>query len=118
MKVILLLGLAVSLMLVARSLWLFNRHRLMGIPSWEEMLAEAEAGGYRLINTWELAALERDDTVPTLLVDTRRTRDYRSGHIPGAVNFHLITTWWGKLLARRSFARLLGTDRDRILVFY
>jgi uncharacterized iron-regulated membrane protein len=118
MMVIIFLGVAILLMLLAGGLWWLHRHRLPGVLSWEEMSARAQEAGYRLISTGELAALERGHAVRTLLVDTRRAEDYRAGHIPGAVNFHLIPTWWGKLLARNSLARLLGTDRGRILVFY
>jgi len=118
MTVIMLLGLAAVLMLLAGGLRLILRARSARIPSWEEVQAAAEDGGYRLINTGELAALDRDETVRALLVDTRVAGEYRGGHIPGAVNFPLTPTWWGKLWAYRSLARLLGPDQGLSVVFY
>jgi hypothetical protein len=87
-------------------------------PSLEAVRGEAARGGYRLI---DLAALrERLEREPgrTLLVDTRQDWEYRTGHIPGAVNFSFEPTRWSRLKNRWALAEALGADRSRPLVFY
>ena len=83
-----------------------------------EVQAEAARGGYRLINTEELAKLYQQPPANFLLVDTRQDWEYRSGHIKGAVNFPIEPTWWGRLRAQGRLAALLGPDKDRLVVFY
>jgi 3-mercaptopyruvate sulfurtransferase SseA len=86
--------------------------------TWEEVQAEAKRGGYRLINTTELAQRYRQDFPRLLLVDTRQDWEYRSGHIKGAVNFPIEPTWWSRWRSRGRLAALLGPDQDRLVVFY
>ncbi len=85
---------------------------------WEDVLAEAAKGGYRLITTEELARRYQKDTQSLLLVDTRPEGEYRTGHIRGAVNLSLTPTWWGRWRSRRLLAALLGPDKERLVVFY
>jgi 3-mercaptopyruvate sulfurtransferase SseA len=85
--------------------------------TWEEVEAQAAQGGYRLINTQEMAErLGRGDDL--LIVDTRQDWEYRTGHIKGSVNFPLDPTWWAERRARGDLARLLGPDKNRAVVFY
>lgn len=79
---------------------------------------EAQAGGYQLITTDQLAARHRQDPGSLLVVDTRQAWEYRSGHITGAVNFPIEPTWWGRWRAQGPLAKLLGSDKNRWLVFY
>jgi hypothetical protein len=87
-------------------------------PSLDDARAEAERGGYRLINTGELWERYSDDGIEMLLVDTRQGWEYRGGHISGAVSYPMEPTWWSRWKSRRSLRRLLGPDRDKLLVFY
>ncbi len=64
------------------------RHRA-AVPrevGWDEVMVEAETGGYRLISTEEMANRYRRYPQSLLLVDTRLEGEYRAGHIRGAVN--------------------------------
>jgi len=105
--------------LTLAGLWYANR--LLPAPpaaTWEDVQAEAKAGGYRLITTAELAALCRQDPQGVMLVDTRQEWEYRTGHMRGAVNFPLEPTWWGRFKARGALADLLGPDKSKFIVFY
>ncbi len=85
---------------------------------WEDVLAEAAKGGYRVITTEEMADNYRKHTQSLLLVDTRSEGEYRAGHMLGAVNFPLTPTWRGRWLARKALSVLLGPDKERLVVFY
>jgi hypothetical protein len=87
-------------------------------PSLDDARAEAERGGYRLINTAELWERYSDDGIEMLLVDTRQGWEYRAGHIAGAVSYPMEPTWWSRWKSRRSLRGLLGPDREKLLVFY
>ena len=78
------------------ALWYLNRPVITKEPTREDIKAEAQSGGYRLINTAELAALYRQDPQKVLLVDTRQDWEYRTGHIKGAFNFPIEPTWWSR----------------------
>lgn len=61
--------------------------------TWDDVLAEAKTGRYRLISTddlWKHYSGNRDNL---LLVDTRQEWEDRSGHMRGAVNFPMEPTW-------------------------
>ncbi len=116
-KTIFLSILAMALTLAA----LWYEHRPLPPPheaTWEEVQAEAASGGYRLINTTELAERFRQYPQALLLVDTRQDWEYRSGSITGAVNFPIEPTWWGRWRAQGRLAALLGPDKNRLVVFY
>jgi rhodanese-related sulfurtransferase len=53
-----------------------------------------------------------------LLVDTRQDWEYRTGHIKNAVNFPIEPSAWGRWRAESPLAKFLGSDKDRIIVFY
>lgn len=98
-------------------LWYSNRPLITKEATWEDVKAEARAGGYRLINTQELAKLYHADPQKVLLVDTRQDWEYRTGHIPGSVNFSMEPTAWARWRSQGPLAEFLGPDRDRTIVF-
>ena len=114
--------LLLALMAVILTLgWLWHAHRPLPPPqeaTMAEVRAEAARGGYRLINTAELAKLYQQPPANLLLVDTRQDWEYRSGHIQGAVDFPMEPTWWSRWRSRSSLAALLGPDKNRLVVFY
>jgi hypothetical protein len=100
------------------ALWYGHLPVLIQEATMAEVNAEAARGGYRLINTRELAKLYQHPPAPLLLVDTRQDWEYRSGHIKAAVNFPLEPDWWSRWRARGRLAALLGPDQNRLVVFY
>jgi rhodanese-related sulfurtransferase/DNA-binding transcriptional ArsR family regulator len=56
--------------------------------TWDDVIAEADAGGYRIITTEALAEKYRKDPSDLMLIDTRQEWEYRTGHIKGASIFH------------------------------
>lgn len=86
--------------------------------TWDDVLAEARAGGYRIITTDELAERYRRDADRLLLVDTRQEWEYRTGHLKGAVNIPMEPTWWSRWRKGSTLAACLGPDRERSIIFY
>ncbi len=107
-----------AVILTLGPLWYVNRPLISKEPTWEEVQAEGRQGGYRLISTAELAALYRQDPQKVLLVDTREDWEYRTGHIPGSVNFSMEPTRWARWRSQGPLAQALGPDRERPIVFY
>jgi hypothetical protein len=99
-------------------LWYLNRPIIVKEATWHDVKAEAQSGGYRLINTEELAQRYRQDTGKLLLVDTRQDWEYRTGHMKGAVNFPIEPTAWSRWRSQGPLAKFLGPDKDRLIVFY
>jgi len=87
-------------------------------PTWDELLAEAKAGGYGLVTTEELAGHLQKDPRHLLIIDTRQEWEFRTRHIKGAVLFPVETGKWWWFRNKSSLARLLGPDKDRTVVFY
>ena len=112
-----LLALA-AVVLTLGALWYVNRPVVVQEATKAQVQAEADRGGYRLINTEELAKLYQQPPANFLLVDTRQDWEYRSGHIKGAVNFPMEPTWWSRWRSQGRMASLLGPDKDRLVVFY
>jgi hypothetical protein len=112
-----LLALA-AMALTLGALWQAYRPIVAPEATLAEVQAEALHGGYRLINTTELGKIYQQPPVNFLLVDTRQDWEYRSGHIKGAVNFPLEPTWWSRWRSQGRLAALLGSDRERLVVFY
>jgi hypothetical protein len=108
----------VAAVLTLSVLWYLNRPITVKEATWEDVKAEAQNGGYRLITTEELAQRYRQDTGKLLLVDTRQDWEYRSGHIQGAVNLPLEPTAWSRWRSQGRTAGLLGPDRNRLVIFY
>jgi rhodanese-related sulfurtransferase len=86
---------------------------------WGQAQARAQADGYRLITAPELDRMlqAKDDLV---LLDVRPDYEYRRGHIPGAENleFHLGDRLQLSQDKARALERLVGPDRNRLLVVY
>lgn len=100
------------------TLWFQNRPVVVKEATREDVAAEAEKGGYRLIDTarlWELYRKKSDDL---LIVDTRQEWEYRTGHIRGAVNFPMEPTWWARWRKEGALKAFLGPDKKRVVVFY
>jgi hypothetical protein len=98
-------------------LWFANRSIAPKEATWEDVVAEAATGGYRLISTEEVWQKYQKDPESLLLVDTRQPWEYRSGHIKGALNYPMEPTWWARWRARGPLAAFLGSDENRFLVF-
>lgn len=100
------------------ALWFANRTVTPKKHTLEDVAAEAEKGGYKLISTEDLWDLFSRNPDRLLVVDTRQEWEYRTGHIKGAVNFPMEPTRlsaWQKKGALKAF---LGADKDRTIVFY
>jgi predicted sulfurtransferase len=108
----------VAAALTLGGLWLAHRPAVIKEATWEDVRAQAQSGGYRLISTEELARLHRQGTPNLLLVDTRQEWEYRTGHIQGAVAFPMEPTWWSRWRSQSRLQDLLGPDKDRPVVFY
>ncbi len=108
----------VAVVLTLAALWYVNRPVVVQEATVAQVQAEADHGGYRLINTAELAKLYQQPPANFLLVDTRQDWEYRSGHIKGAVNFPMEPTWWSRWRSQGRLATLVGPDKDRLVVFY
>jgi 3-mercaptopyruvate sulfurtransferase SseA len=106
-----------AVVLTLGALWYVQRPVIAKEPTWEDVQAQAQKGGYRLINTAELAALCRQDP-QVLLVDTRQDWEYRTGHMKGALNFSMEPTRWARWWSKKPLTRFLGPDLDRSIVFY
>jgi predicted sulfurtransferase len=86
--------------------------------TWDDVVAEAETGGYRLITTEALAEKYGKDPSALMLIDTRQEWEYRTGHIAGALLFPMEPTWWASWRKAAQLRQLLGPDKDRTVVFY
>jgi hypothetical protein len=107
-----------AVMLAAGALWFTSRAVAPQQASWDDVVVEAEKGGYRLIATRDLWALYSEQRDRLLLVDTRQDWEYRSGHIKEAVNFPMEPTWLARWQKKGDLARLLGDDKERTIIFY
>ncbi|MBI5524475.1 MAG: rhodanese-like domain-containing protein [Desulfarculus sp.] len=81
---------------------------------------EVKRGGYQVVDT---AGLKKwlDEKKPMLIVDTMPLADsYKKQHIPGAVQYEFpipeVTEY--SATQQAEFAKLLGADKDRLLVIY
>jgi hypothetical protein len=100
--------------------WLWAAHRPVTTleTKWEDVQAEAEKAGYRLITTKELKEQYEKNPRDMLLVDTRQEWEYRTGHIKDAFNFSMEPTWWSRWRSKSALEALLGPDKNRFIVFY
>lgn len=85
-----------------------------------KLTREVIKGDYGIVRTDELKKMLDEGKQP-LIIDTMPYADsYVKEHIPGAVQFELpieeLTTLDDK--TREALAKLLGDDKDRLLVFY
>ncbi len=107
-----------AILLTVGALWFANRAVAPKQASWEDVLAQGKAGGYRIITTEELSERYGTDPKGFLLVDTRQEWEYRTGHLQGAVNFPMEPTSWARWRKASALETLLGPDKDRTVIFY
>jgi hypothetical protein len=112
-----LLALA-AVMITASALWLTNRAVTPKMATWEDVVAEAQKGGYKILTTEELAVRFEKNLQELLLVDTRQEWEFHAGHIRGAVNFPMEPTGWSRWRKAGALQKFLGADKDRFIVFY
>jgi len=108
----------VAVTITVASVWFVQRPVAPVQATWDDVLAEARVGGYRIITTEELAERYRRDPSALLLVDTRQEWEFRSGHIQGSLNFPMEPTWWARWRKADDLQEFLGPDKDRTIVFY
>ena len=108
----------VAVLLTAGAVWFTNRAVVPGPATWDDVLAEAKAGGYQVITTDELSERYQKDSKSLFLVDTRQQWEYRTGHLKGAVNFPIEPTWWSRWSKASALETFLGPDKDRTVIFY
>ncbi len=108
----------VAVVISVGSVWYGQRPTAPAQASWDEVLNEANAAGYRIITTKELAERYCKDSSAQLLVDTRQEWEYRTGHMEGALNFPMEPTWWSRWRKAGDLENFLGPDKERYLVFY
>jgi len=109
---------AAAVLAVLGALWWTNGTVAPREATWDDVLAEAKSGGYRIITTEELRTEYFQNPGTFLLVDTRQEWEYRSGHIQGAVNFPMEPTGWSRWRKADALKELLGPDKNRKVVFY
>jgi len=100
------------------ALWFTNRSVTPKEASWEDVVTEAEMGNYKLISTDELWKRYSKNPDSLLVADSRQEWEYRAGHIKGAVNFPMEPTWFSRWRKKGDLEALLGSDKDRFIVFY
>jgi hypothetical protein len=108
----------VAVVITVAALWLTNRAVTPTEATWDDVLAEAKAGGYKIITTDELSHRYQKSAGSLLLVDTRQEWEYRTGHLKGAVNFSMEPTWWSRWRKASALETFLGPDKDRTIIFY
>lgn len=99
-------------------LWFTNRSVTPKKATFEDVIAEAAEGGYRLINTEKLRELYEKNPKDLLLVDTRQEWEYRTGHIKGSLNFPMEPTWLSRWQKKGALEKFLGSDKNRFIVFF
>lgn len=107
-----------AVVLTVGALWFTNRAVTPKEATWDDVLAEAKAGGYQIITTEELAERYQNDARSLLLVDTRQEWEYRTGHLLGAVNFPMEPTAWSRWRKAPALETFLGPDKHRTIIFY
>ena len=104
--------------LTVGALWLTNGAVTPKVATWEDVVVEAQNGGYRLISTDDLWSRYSTTQDNFLLVDTRQEWEYRTGHIRGALNFPMEPTWLAEWQKKGDLESLLGGDKECTIVFY
>jgi len=107
-----------AVLITVGALWLTSRSLAPKDATWEDVLAEARSGGYRLMTSEELRDRYQQDAAGLLLVDTRQEWEYRTGRIKGALNFPMAPTGWARWREAGSLEAFLGPDKERFIVFY
>ncbi|MCB2193076.1 MAG: hypothetical protein KQI62_16010 [Deltaproteobacteria bacterium] len=86
---------------------------------WAQVQAEADQGGYKVIDGKQLKAMLAAKPAPVLL-DVRPDYEYAQAHIPGALNleFHLGDRTTLDPAKAQRMAQLVGPDKNRPLIIY
>jgi len=108
----------IAVTITAGALWYTSRSISPKKATWEDVLAEAKNGGYRIISNEELWELYSANPENFFLVDTRQEWEYRTGHIKAALNFPMEPTWFSRWRKKGDLETFLGPDKDRFIVFY
>lgn len=108
----------VAVLMTVGTLWFTNRTVTPKLATWDDVLVEAKAGGYKIITTEELSNRYQKDAGDLLLVDTRQEWEYRTGHLKGAVNFPMEPTAWARWRMASAMEKFLGPDKSQTIVFY
>ncbi len=108
----------VAVLLTIGVLWFTNRVVTPKPATWDDVLAEARNGGYKILTTEELSERYRNDAKSQVIVDTRQEWEYRTGHLNGAVNFPIEPTWWSRWRKASALETFLGPDKNRTIIFY
>jgi len=95
-----------------------NRTVVPKAVAWEDVVTEAKRGGYQLIQTEKLWERYQKEAGSVLLVDTRQEWEYRTGHLKGAQNFPMEPTWLSRMRKKGELKRFLGSDKNKLIVFY
>jgi hypothetical protein len=103
----------VAITITAGYLWHANRVVTPKAATWNDILAEAQQGGYRIIDTDALWNRYQKDPETLLLVDTRQEWEYRTGHIKGALSFPIEPTWLSRWRNKGALEKFLGPDKNR-----
>jgi 3-mercaptopyruvate sulfurtransferase SseA len=108
----------IAIAITAGAIWFTNGSVTPKEATWEDVQAEAKLGGYLIINTEDLWKRYNKNPDKLFLVDTRQEWEYRTGHIKGALNFPMEPTWFSRWRKKGDLEALLGSDKDRFIVFY
>lgn len=109
-----IMAVAITVFLV----WFVKRPAIPVQATWNDVVAEAETGGYRIIRTDDLYGRFRKDPSNVVMVDTRQPWEYRTGHIEGTLNFPMEPSWWARWLKAGALENFLGPDKNRAVFFY
>lgn len=107
-----------AVLITILSVWYTQRPIAPKQATWEDVVAEAKAGGYIIITTEELSDRYHKGSPDLMLVDTRQEWEYRTGHIQGALNFPMEPTGWARWRKAGKLEAFLGPEKERTLVFY
>lgn len=107
-----------AVLITAFSVWYGQRPAPPKQAAWDDVVAEARAGGYQIITTEALAEKYAETPSDLMLIDTRQEWEYRTGHIQGALNFPMEPTRWARWHKSDDLGLFLGPDKERTLVFY
>jgi 3-mercaptopyruvate sulfurtransferase SseA len=86
---------------------------------WPSALAEAQKDGYDLTTPQEIQTLYASGN-DYCIVDVRPDYEFNTGHLPGAKNFEIDLGDRLDLKPQKAdaFRKVLGTDKNRVIVIY
>ena len=86
---------------------------------WPSALAEGQKDGYALTTPQEIQSLNASGG-NYFIVDVRPDYEFKAGHLPGAKNFEIDLGDRLDLKPQKAeaFRKVLGTDKNRLIVIY